>query len=83
MKDFLNPLMKMESSHWNNFLLNVNIEDFESKQTFDNIICTGALEFIESPESVFSKSSEFLANSGRLVILIPPKNIFGFFLIKS
>ncbi len=59
--------------------LNINIEDFESGQSFDNIICAGALEFIESPESVFLKSSKFMINSGRFVILVPSPNIFGIF----
>jgi SAM-dependent methyltransferase len=54
-----------------------SIENLELKRTFDNAIAAGVLEFVESPTKCFESMSRLLKLKGRLVIMVPPPNVFG------
>lgn len=54
-----------------------HIEAYPEKRTFDLLLCAGALEFIEDPESFFLKSRKLVSPSGKLVAFFPSRNWWG------
>ncbi|MBT8188864.1 MAG: class I SAM-dependent methyltransferase [Saprospiraceae bacterium] len=54
-----------------------DLEDFNLNRSFDKIVCSGALEFINNLESVFKNFYSHLKKDGVIVVLIPKKNLVG------
>lgn len=52
--------------------------NFKSNEQFDKILAAGVLEFNQDVDSFFANCNKHLKNNGRLVILIPTFDIFGF-----
>lgn len=55
-----------------------NIEQFQSNQKYDIILCAGALEFTKNSQKVFENISLMLNKSGCFILLYPTQNYFGY-----
>lgn len=56
----------------------LDIENFFFEQKFDKIICLGVLEFVAFPERALCNLARHLKEDGRIVLLIPIRNIPGY-----
>lgn len=54
-----------------------DIEKFRSKAKYDIILCAGALEFTQMPESVLANVSSMLNPGGSFILLCPAKSVLG------
>jgi 2-polyprenyl-3-methyl-5-hydroxy-6-metoxy-1,4-benzoquinol methylase len=49
----------------------LDIEKPQLQKKFDRVICTGVLDFVMDPEQAFLNLCQWVAPSGRLVVLVP------------
>jgi SAM-dependent methyltransferase len=54
-----------------------DIEQFVVNETFEVIVCAGALEFTLAPERVFENAAKMMSTDGILVLLSPRNSIWG------
>lgn len=54
-----------------------DLTEFSFQETFDRILCAGALEFVSSPNSFFISAAKALRETGRIIVLVPPDNVAG------
>jgi len=54
-----------------------NIEEFELNEKYEKILCTGVLEFCDSPQSALNNLSKHLKEGGTIVILYPRLSLGG------
>ena len=54
-----------------------NAENLKLNRKFDIIICTGLLEFINSPQKVLKKLKKFSKKNCKLILLCPSENLFA------
>lgn len=48
-----------------------DVETYEPNEKYDLILCLGILEFLDKPESFFTRISEFLKPQGKIIVLLP------------
>ncbi len=54
-----------------------NIEEFQTKDTFDLALAAGVLEFMKNPKVLFRNTRRFLNDEGILVVLVPVSGFRG------
>ena len=56
-----------------------DIQTVAFQNTFDRVLCAGALEFLESIDPFLKNAKTLLAQDGLMTILLPKRGIWGFF----
>lgn len=55
-----------------------DVATFAPDRPFEVLLAAGVLEFVSDPEAVLRNAARFALSGGRLVILYPKANLFGF-----